>query len=115
MVKTWGGSSTKKRTDVDSKVAASASKRPRKEASPSPPPAEPVVSSIVTEATKPTPPPILKGVHQKARASKPSKDFSESTSFEMLPSEPNSPLPKSPLSLPSKTVKSHPGMTSGLL
>ena len=106
MVKTRGGSSAEKRTGVDSKAATFASKRPRKEASPSP-------SFVATEATKSTPLPIQKGVRQKARASKPLKDLSKSTSLEMLMSGPNSPLPKLPLSSPSNTVGSPSGVISG--
>ena len=77
MVKTRGGGSSKKRVGADFKAASSASKWLRKDSSPSPLPAKPLVaSSIATEATKPTPLPAPMGMRQKAQAIKPTKDES---------------------------------------
>ena len=113
MVKTRGGGSSKKRV-ANFKATFFASKQQQQEASLYLPLAKPpVASSIATEATKPFPLPIPKGMRQKAQAPKPTKDLFESTSLEMLPSRPISPLSKSPLSSPSKTMGSLFGVTSG--
>ena len=106
-MKTCGGSSTKNRSSDDPKVVASTSKLVRREPSLSLPPAVQVVaSSVATEATTPFYPSVPKGMRRKARAIKPLKDLSYLNSLETLLSGPNSPLPKSPLSLPSKMMGS---------
>ena len=67
MVKTGSGNSSKKRSFDDLKTATSTSKRPRRDLSPSSPQVEPPVAlSVVTEAMKPLPPPVPKGMRQKA-------------------------------------------------
>ena len=74
-----------------------------------------LASSIKIEAMKTTPLPVPKGMRQKARATKPTKDLSQLTFDETLPSGPNLPLPKSPHSLPSKMVGSLSIATSGVV
>ena len=115
MVKTRGGASSKKRSSIDAKAAASASKWQKKE-TPLPPPLAnfPVAFPIAIEATEPIPPPFCKGMRQKARAIKPTNDLSQMTSTEMLWSHPNSPLLKSQLSSPSKTMGSPSVATTGV-
>ena len=72
-----------------------------------------MASSVVVEATKPSSPPVPKGMRQKAQAVKPLKDLSDATSLDTLLSRPTSPLPKSHLSSPSKTMGSPSATTSG--
>ena len=79
----------------------------KKETSPALSPTESLVASLVaTKAAKPIPPLVPKGMKKKAQAIKPTKDLSQMTSTETLSSHPNSPLHKSPLSSPSKTMGS---------
>ena len=80
----------------------------RRDPPPSSPPVEsPLASSVAIGATKPCSPSLVPmGMRQKAWAVKPLKDLSDSTSLETLPSGPNFLLPTSPLSSPSKTMRS---------
>ena len=106
MVRTCGSASSNKRFDKDFEATAMATTSKRGRSEPPPLATQPVAASVVIEATARPSPPILKGSKKKVKPIKATKDTLDFSSADTLPSGPNSPLSKSPLSYPEKSVGS---------
>ena len=118
VVKTHGRASSKKRAATTSRAAASKLQKRSTNQETTPPSStmpSPMASPVRIEATTIVPLVVPKGIGQKACAVKPTVNLSQTTSSKTLPSQPNSPPPKSPLFLPTKKTTSPSVATSGVV